>query len=286
MNIFFLILHYYCIEDTIKCVESIKKIKSYNNNIKIIIVDNGSKNNSKELLTKKYSNNKNIEFIFNENNLGFAKGNNIGFEYIKRNYSPDFIIMTNNDVIFNDREILKKIINDYKKYQFAVLGPKIILKDGQIHKMRRILPQIREIRRTIFKKKILLLLTYLNLKTIIKILKKEDKEEITINNKTKNTILHGCCLIFSKEYINRFEGLNPKTFLYCEEELLFLRLKKNNLLSLYDNEISIIHNEDSSTNHLYPDKRKKEIFFLKNYIKSNKILLKELKKEKESYYEK
>ncbi len=286
MNIFFLILHYYCIEETIKCVESIKKIKSYNNNIKIVIVDNGSKNNSKKVLEQKYSNNKNIILIFNEKNLGYAKGNNIGYRYIKNNYSPDFIIMTNNDVIFNDTEILKKIINDYKKYHFAVLGPQIILKDGKIHNMRRTLPEKKEIRITIFKKKILLLLTYLNLYAIIKVLKKEDKKEITINNKTKNIILHGCCLIFSKEYINRFEGLNPKTFLYCEEELLFLRLKKNNLLSLYDNEINIIHNEDSSTNHLYPDKRKKEIFFLKNYIKSNKILLKELKKENESYYEK
>ena len=99
-------------------------------------------------------------------------------------------------------------------------------------------------------------------------------------------MLHGCCLIFSKEYMNRFEGLNPKTFLYCEEELLFLRLKHYNLLSLYDDEITIIHTENASTNFLYPDKRKKEIFFLKNYIKSNKILLKELKKENESYYEK
>ena len=78
----FVILHYISITDTIECIESILKNINYLKYY-IIVVDNGSKNNSGNILKEKYKNNSNVKVILNENNLGFARGNNVGYKLAK-----------------------------------------------------------------------------------------------------------------------------------------------------------------------------------------------------------
>ena len=118
------------------------------------------------------------------------------------------------------------------------------------------------------------------LKNILIKLKLKKKIENTDNVKLRyeNIVLHGSFLIFSKKYIEKFDGLDDRTFMYREEELLALRLKKNNLKSVYNPKIEIFHNEDSATNAITRSNRKKEIFVCKNQIKSMKVVLSELKK--------
>jgi GT2 family glycosyltransferase len=93
----------------------------------------------------------------------------------------------------------------------------------------------------------------------------------------ENVMIHGCCVVFSPLYVARFDGLDDRTFLYREEQLLYIRLLKNNLLSIYDPEIFIIHLEDAATNEITKSKKEKRIFTLQNEVKSMKILIQELK---------
>lgn len=87
----------------------------------------------------------------------------------------------------------------------------------------------------------------------------------------------GCFYIFSDQYSKKFDGLNDKTYMYGEEILLFIRLKNNKLKSVYNPDIQILHNEDSSTDALFnKNYRKKLMFKRKNALKSLKIILKEL----------
>ena len=271
----FLILHYISINDTIKCIESIKKLYS-KNNYDIVIVDNASPNKSGLVLKEKY-NDKNIHFIFSDTNLGFAKGNNLGFKYIKDNLNPDYIIMINNDIVMQDKKFLNKIDEIYNREDFAVLGPKIILKNGEVTKYKDHLNTINEQKKLIKYLYFRLCLNYLFLTPLIEKYRKR-KRNIDFELKDKeNVILHGSALIFSKKYIDLFDGLDDRTFLYCEEELLFIRLKRHNLKSFYSTDLYLQHNEDGSTNSSNKNKRKKNIFVDKNLIKSNKILLNELK---------
>lgn len=269
----FLILHYVSLEDTVKCIESIKKLYS-KYNYDIVVVDNASPNKSGSLLQKKY---KDVHFILSDTNLGFAKGNSLGFKYIKENLNPDYIIMINNDIVMTDGNFLEKIDEIYEKEQYAVLGPKIILKNGEVTKYKDRLNTVKEQKKLIRYLYFRLVLNYLFLTPLIeKYRKRKRKNNIELKNK-ENVILHGSALIFSKKYIDIFDGLDDRTFLYCEEELLYIRLKKNNLKSFYSKDLYLIHNEDGSTNSSNKNKRKKNIFVDKNLIKSNKILLSELK---------
>ena len=126
----FVILHYYTIEDTKKCVESILEKC---NNVYIVIVDNASPNNTGKELEKLYKTNNKIKVILSKENLGFAKGNNIGFKYAKEKLNADFIIMCNNDTYLLQDDFLNLIEEEYKISKFAVLGPKILLPNNKIN---------------------------------------------------------------------------------------------------------------------------------------------------------
>lgn len=279
----FVILHYCTIEDTFKSIDSILKLNC-KYKIDIVVVDNNSPNNTGEILKQKYSEFDNIHIIINKENLGFARGNNVGFLYAKNELEADFIVMINNDVYIMNNDFCDLIIKKYEKYNFAVLGPKIILRDNSICYYREKLPTIREEKRIILKIIVRYLIYFLYLDKIFNMFYKRNKKSDNKNYKNNNidVILHGSCLIFSRNYIDKFDGIDDRTFLYCEEELLYLRLKRNGLLSVYDNELEVFHNEDSSTNYITKTERRKSLFKDKQLLKSNRILLEELKKEGEA----
>ena len=136
-NVIFVILHYQNIDDTINCINSIKKLQGLDNNYKIILVDNKSPNNTGKELEKKYINDSNIETILLEKNYGFSKANNIAFKKAKE-YNPEVVLVLNNDIIFEDNNFLlnlSKICKNSKKYD--IICPDIInLKDEHQNPMK------------------------------------------------------------------------------------------------------------------------------------------------------
>lgn len=288
----FVILHYHTIDDTKKCVESIFE-KCKNKHVEIVIVDNASKNGTGKELEFLYKDNSKIHVIINKENLGFSKGNNIGFKYAKEKLSADFIIMCNNDTYLLQENFLDLIIKEYETSSFAVLGPKVLLPNNKINPIIKNLPTVKKLKKQLIKIKLdyitsLLYINkvYIGLKDLLKNvliklkLKKKIELEDDTNKRYENIVLHGCFFIFSKKYIEKFDGLDDRTFLYGEEELLAIRLKNNNLKSVYNPEIEIFHNEDSATNTITKNNRKKKIFVCKNQIKSMKILLEEMENKR------
>ena len=64
-------------------------MESTHENLRIIVVDNGSTDGSVERISKKYPN---VEQIHNAENLGFAGGYNIGMQYAVKS-GADYIIL-------------------------------------------------------------------------------------------------------------------------------------------------------------------------------------------------
>lgn len=284
----FIILHYCTIEDTKKCIQSIIE-KCKNNNFEIVVVDNASPNNTGEELNIMYKDESKIHVILNKTNIGFSRGNNIGFRYAKENLNPNFIIMCNNDTYLLQDDFCKKVIEEYKNSKFAVMGPQIHLLDNQICQIpAKDLPTKKFLEKEIFSTKITLFFDYIFLGDFLrkaklqlkKILKKDviTIEKLDTNQQHQEVILHGCFLVFSEKYIKNFEGLEEKTFLYREEEFLYIQLKEKGLINVYNPQVKIFHSEYSSTNAITKTKRKKQIFFEKNYLNATKKLYKKLYK--------
>ncbi len=293
MNRFaFVILNYMTKSETEKCVESIINVcKKYE--YMIYIVDNNSPDKSGESLKNEYNKNKKIEVILCNENLGFANGNNVGFVKAKNEFNADFIILCNSDTVILSNNFCKQIENKYASDTFAVMGPKEILPDGTCYPLNNNYPTIESTQKNIkiIKKKLrannnYLYAKYYNFTLKLKSLIKKHIKNNTISNKLnpdveyKNLVLHGFFLIFSKIYIDKFDGLDNRTYFYGEEDLLSIRLKKENMISLYFPSIEVLHNKNSATIARNKDLKNRNNFIYSNQLKSFKILLDELKSSK------
>lgn len=285
----FIILHYNTIEDTKACVSSIEKM-CINNEYRIYIVDNASPNNSGKDLNIMYSKKEYIRVIQSNENLGFARGNNIGIEQAIKDCFNDFVVVLNSDTKVIQSDFCERIKNEYAKSQFAALGPTIYTPSGKstINPGRAYVLQGAELNafQHRCRRKLFLFKTHLYLLTGI--FKK--RAEISLKAKerdykyTENCLLHGCCLIFSKKYLDVMHGFDPRTFLYYEEEILFLHCKMLGLKTIYNPDIKIWHKEDGATDSVLSSSRKKEMFICKNVLESIKVykkILEEYSSKKE-----
>ena len=284
INIGFVILHYKTYKQTINCVKSILENNNYKKII-ITIVDNFSNNGSIEIIEKEFKTYENIKILKCNKNLGFARGNNVGIKWINDNYSTKYIAVLNNDTQIINKDFYNLVEEEYKNSKFAIMGPKIKLlnnKTNPICKQNISLSELLKLQRILRRK---IIIRYLHIESIIEFIKsifkkKQSPTQVKLNpnNYYKNIILHGCFLIFSKDYFKIYDGFDERTFLFREEELLFLRIKRSKLTSVYNPKIIIFHEEDASTNYALPNERKRAIFKSKNMYYSNKILINEVKK--------
>lgn len=275
----FVILHYLTIKDTQECVQSILDLCG-EYDFHIVVVDNASPNGTGCELEKIYSEHDRITVILNKENLGFAKGNNVGFIFAKKNLKADYIILINNDTVMVQREFCKNIEDCFHATGFAVMGPMILSADGKFVSNpinERYLDKKEVEDRIRFVRKRLFILRW-HLSTFVQIRdrlrnKYNGKDATQYLTQKKNIRLHGSCLIFSSKYSNIFDGLDSRTFMYEEERFLQKRLQDNQLISVYDPKTVIYHKEGSSTGTLQKSSRKKQLFYLTNDLESLNILL-------------
>jgi GT2 family glycosyltransferase len=278
MRISFVILHYLTERDTTECIESILRNVNYND-YNIIVVDNGSSNESGKNLKLRYQNNPKVDILLSEKNLGFARGNNLGFIKAKKEYHSDFIILMNNDMIIEQQDFLKIVVSKFNTMNFAVMGPNIISTIDKKHQN----PQPFRIKTKkdawyqFTRHLVLLMLNYARLEPLIKNILKTIKQDVSFVSKhTKeltNVQLHGSCLIFSPLYIQMFDGLYEKTFMYFEEDILFYLCRKFNLKTYYCPDLVILHKEDSATNEYLKNTLQKNRFIYRHSLASIKHLI-------------
>ena len=91
-------------------------IKSIDEEIQIIIVDNSNDIDFKKKIENTY---KNVKCILSSENLGMGRGNNLGIQ----SSSTDFVLILNPDVIL-EKNSINELINASKKFlNFSVLAP-------------------------------------------------------------------------------------------------------------------------------------------------------------------
>ncbi len=287
MNRFgFVILHYQTERETIECIESIRKI-SNSMQYEIIVVDNGSSNHSGENIQKKYLGIKNFNIIFSKENIGFARGNNLGITYAKNILKCNFIILLNNDTKILQKNFLDLINREYEKSLCAVIGP-CILKDGTVtnDNPRRTAPLGKSrLYLFILINRLLLFLNYLRLDILpnslfsFYIKWKKKKLASDSHKRQENVSLHGCCLIFTPMFLSKEQGLNPETFMYMEEDILYEKMYRLKMKTVYLPDLKIEHKDAIATNGLYKKSYKKRRFIYKNTLYSANILRKQMKTE-------
>ena len=275
----YVILHYQSIEITKKCLD---KLLMFSKDNPIIIVDNCSPNGSGKQLEKMYSKCINITVIINEENQGFAKGNNLGYQYIKRKYSLNYVVVMNNDIMIEDNDFAVIIEQFMEKNEVDVCGPDMVTLKGNHQNPLQLKPYTskylqRRVRAD--KIKVLLLRTRLFWK-LYENYKKTNKIPIRTKQPTVfDCILHGSCIIYGPEYIKREQNaFLPITYMYNEEAILYDYLVHKGYKTGYCSDVTILHMEGVSTSERIENKKKKVMFRFKNNIKSIEAQLEERKK--------
>jgi GT2 family glycosyltransferase len=247
------ILNYLNYQDTIECVESLT-IDQYPEK-EIIIVDNGSTNESREQLEKKFKGS--VHLVFSDQNEGFARGNNLGICYATENLGCSFVLLVNNDTLFKDPHMITTLMNAYEP-GVGVLGPRISGADGHeqnplyYNVIRSKLKQDWHYRRKIAKVQFKRTRFYQTIRKI-NVFRKKKKIRIKRNDLafkshiSLNMVLQGSCLLLTKDYFQYYPELFPDTFLYFEEEILTILTYKVGLAKKFVHTTYIFHKEHLST---------------------------------------
>ncbi len=93
-------------------------IKSLGKDIKIIVIENSNNIKLKEKLEKDYSN---LKCILSNENLGYAKGNNLGLSLVK----TKFALIINPDAAVDENAINNFLSTAKLKSDFAIIAPYI-----------------------------------------------------------------------------------------------------------------------------------------------------------------
>ena len=107
-------INYNGLEDTCALIDTI----TFNDNMEVIVVDNGSKTDEAAIIQERYPQ---VKTIRSEQNLGFAGGNNLGIKAAQGQY----LYLINNDTVFDDFQVRPLIERLNTSSTIGMVCPKI-----------------------------------------------------------------------------------------------------------------------------------------------------------------
>lgn len=282
----FVILQYMQTDMTIKCINNIENtFYCAEGEYRIVIVDNASPNQSGLKLKQRYINDNRIDVLINSSNEGFARGNNVGYNFIRDKYNPQFIIVMNNDIIIKQIDFFEKTCAIHENTQFDILGPDIVRISDGVHQspMYRKMPSYETIK-SWYEDSVFRcthpIASFLKLKIkdiLLRRLKKNNKDEElkkNYNESMTDVVLQGACYIFGPNFIkNRKYCFNPSTFFYGEEFILYQECHQQGLRMIYDPEIRVQHLDGGTTKKCFQSEFEKYKFMNRNLKETYNLLL-------------
>ncbi|MCK4525318.1 MAG: glycosyltransferase family 2 protein [Candidatus Andersenbacteria bacterium] len=221
-KVYIIVLNWNGKEDTLECLKSLEKI-SYSN-YKIVVIDNGSEDDSVSEIKKQFSE---VKIIENKKNLGFAGGNNVGMKYAI-NGGADYVLLINNDTTVEEDFLSELVKTGESDEKIGILGSKIYFYSdpnriwfagGKVNWLK-------------------------NKGTHIGL----DQIDNGQYDKIKETdYLTGCCLLIKREVVEKIGVLAEDYFLYYEDTDFSLRTKNAGYRSVYVPKSKIYHKISRST---------------------------------------
>ena len=196
------------------CLESIAEKCRFS--YEIIMVDNRSEDGSQDFIKSQFPE---VILIENEENYGFAKGNNIGAAHA----IGENLLLLNNDVILLDE--LDPIMNKIKDKEVGVIGVQMLDKDQNYSKSAGKFPRLKEL---IFFSTLFL-----------------SDEGFATGSFTKEMIqvdwVQGSFMLVKREDYFKVNGLDESYFMYVEDVDFCKKISELGKKNFFFSEISYIH---------------------------------------------
>lgn len=226
MNVSIIIVNYNTKDLLISCLESINTYTQYLD-YEIIVVDNGSKDGSKEYFTQRLD----IKYMYSKENLGFGRANNIGAEQA----SGKYLLFLNSDVLLRNNAV--KYFFDFAESSHEKLGALgCILTDifgNNIHSYGPFITLKNEIK--------ILFTKYLRF-----FKDKNITNPSSIQSPLEVDYITGADLFVPRSVYIELGGFDPLFFMYCEETDWQKRMADNGYKRLIIPGPMIVHLEGGS----------------------------------------
>ncbi|MCL5439117.1 MAG: glycosyltransferase family 2 protein [Patescibacteria group bacterium] len=225
-----IILNYKTKDFTTSCINSIYKIyrdELGKKNIEIIVVDNGSDDDSVKEISKLKKKIPNLKVIKNEKNMGFSGGNNLGAKQV----SGKYVLFLNSDTQILDKGLIGMTDFLEKNDRAGILGGKLKNTDGTNQDSTG--------------KFFDLINVFLMLFGGEKLLRTSPDRE------TKVDWVSGASLMIRSDLFRKLGGFDENFFMYIEDMDLCLRAKKIGYLTYFYSKIKIFHDEQGSSNRSF-----------------------------------
>ena len=229
-NLVIVILNYEAYQETERCIASIlARNVAFTG---IVIVDNASQNKSVQYLKERYKGNDKITIVRSRQNVGFAKGNNIGIKVAKRKWDADFVLLLNSDTLIIQDDYVDKLYAAYEDGVAAIQSKVINTNDRYTNRAYKNYAKRR--------------LLWNGIASLC------DAYDIyfpscNVSEPQIGPHISGCDWLLTPSFFREFNGLYPLTFLFCEEEILLIMLKRVGLTSRIAEDACILHEESMST---------------------------------------
>lgn len=232
------------------CLDSIKK-QSRAENYEVIVVDNLSKDKTKEIIKKSYPW---VRLIETGENLGFGKGNNRGAQLAK----GKIIFFLNPDTILKNN-VLGFIKNFFKeKPRAGAMGPRQLFKTGQ-NRPENIAQD----------------------PSLINLIKNIIPKKYNWEKRQQVDVICAAAIAIKKEVFDKINGFDPDFFMYMEENDLCLRIRQTGKKIYYDPKGKVIHLAGKSSKDVRDIKKmyyqSQDLFYKKHYSKPALYAMKALR---------
>lgn len=228
------IINYNKYEKTIECIKSI--FETAKAEYKIYLLDNASQNESYEVLQKQYENEKRVELIKSNKNLGYANGNNLLLEYVKRDKCEN-VLISNNDIIFQEDSI-DRLQNSLNNSDYLLIEPFIENIDGSTQIcVKKNKPSFKEY---------MLHSTYLHnfVSKDKKILFRKSQQPTEAGDVYWAS---GACFIADMKKFEDIDFFDKNTFLYFEEYIISEKAVKRGYKIGFEPEARVVHFHGASS---------------------------------------
>jgi GT2 family glycosyltransferase len=239
-KVFIIILNWNQPKLTLECLESIQKLKTKSCELKVIVVDNGSTDNSVEELNKFVKGDSRFLVLEVDENLGFTGGNNIGMHHALEN-GADYVVLLNNDTVV-DANLIEGLLKTCRDNPTAgAVSPKIYFAKGyEFHVHRYDKSELGKV------------IWYaggnMDWNNVYGSNHGVDEVDKGQFDKVDTTdFATGCCVIFPANVLQKVGLLDEKYYLYMEDVDLSERIKQSGYEVLYSSHGHLWHKVSQSS---------------------------------------
>lgn len=291
-----ILVDYKSLEATITYMDACTKSLGKKGASHIVIVENGPVENGPGLLSKKYgpwetlqlsnipqtlyrfsAGDQDIIYCDSGDNLGYAKGNNLGAIIAQALWNDPYYIISNNDLVFGEEFDLDKAQALFDAYpKIGVLGPQVTTPAGRSQSPHKWISAYRRL--VVF----IWLCSLGNLVSAKRYaqLKARYCEDLCADAETGPCgWVSGCFVIVRASAFHDAGMFDPYTFLYAEEPILSRRMERVGYDVWFCRELAVIHNHAQTTKNAMSRLKILELdfqamsYYYKTYTPTSPIIL-------------